>query len=40
MWLIVFMVIVIVPIIITGLVASWWNHQVDKENEAAAMHKP
>jgi hypothetical protein len=38
MWVIVFMIGFVVPIIIIGCVSSWRERRIDKENEKAALH--
>jgi hypothetical protein len=39
MWVIVFMIGFIVPIIIIGCVAAWREFRMDKENEKDALHE-
>jgi hypothetical protein len=38
MWVIIFMIGFVVPIIIIGCVSSWRERRIDKENEKAVLH--
>ena len=38
MWVIIFMVGVVVPLIIFGCIISWRDRRIDRENEQASLN--